>query len=299
MPTPTPTSCATSPPPPTARPRRRGPRLARRLRRRCSSQLVDLTGAPLDAWTANVDLDAPTFRNRLRAGQLLGRYDARIAAPFGSPLAAQGDPSSTLISAPFAAAARSRFVDELNYSATRDLRARVERDRRLELRARRPDAARHGARPGGGDDAQSGACASCRSPATTTWRRRSGRPSSTWRGIAEPSRLDVRAYPGGHMTYLDDGSRRRIRDDVAAWLLAPPAPAASAASTIGRLASGIDERRRHGRAGRSVRLPRAGAAPVVSEPTVEARANWRRPATPGCRRPCAWLPPDPLPKARR
>ena len=48
--------------------------------------------------------------------------------------------------------------------------------------------------------------------------------------IAEPSRLDVRAYPGGHMTYLDDGSRRRIRDDVAAWLLAPPAPAASAAS---------------------------------------------------------------------
>src|SRR5678815_3102026 len=37
-------------------------------------QLVDLTGAPLDTWTANVDLDAATFRNRLRAGQLLGRY---------------------------------------------------------------------------------------------------------------------------------------------------------------------------------------------------------------------------------
>ena len=56
-------------------------------------QLVDLTGAPLDAWSANVDLDATTFRNRLLAGQLLGRYDARIAAPLGSALAAQGDPS--------------------------------------------------------------------------------------------------------------------------------------------------------------------------------------------------------------
>jgi hypothetical protein len=48
--------------------------------------------------------------------------------------------------------------------------------------------------------------------------------------IAEPARLERRTYPGGHMTYLDDASRRRIRDDLAAWLLAPPPAAAAAAS---------------------------------------------------------------------
>ena len=77
--------------------------------------------------------------------------------------------------------------------------------------------------------------------------------------IAEPSRLDVRAYPGGHMTYLDDGSRRRIRDDVAAWLLAPPAPASSAARGVGDVASRSDEHRRRGGAGSSIRLQRTGA----------------------------------------
>src|SRR6185295_3372553 len=50
------------------------------------------------------------------------------------------------------------------------------------------------------------------------------------------AQVQTRVYPGGHMTYLDDGSRRRIRDDVAAWLAAPamaagsrpPRPAAAA-----------------------------------------------------------------------
>ena len=171
-----------------------------------------------------------TFRNRLRAGQLLGRYDARIAAPFGSALAAQGDPSSTLITAPFAAAARSRFVDELNYSATRDLRA-AHRTRSTTGTSRTTA----GALP---DTVPDLAAAMTLNPALRTLSISGYHDLATpfrqteldLARIAEPARLDVRGYPGGHMTYLDDGSRRRIRDDVAAWLLAPPAPAASAAS---------------------------------------------------------------------
>jgi hypothetical protein len=52
-------------------------------------QLVALTGAPASAWDANLDLDPPTFRRVLVPGQLLGRYDARIAAPTSSALAGE------------------------------------------------------------------------------------------------------------------------------------------------------------------------------------------------------------------
>jgi hypothetical protein len=193
-------------------------------------QLVDLTGAPLDAWTANIDLDATTFRNRLRAGQLLGRYDARIAAPLGSALAAQGDPSSTLINAPFAAAARSRFVNELDYSATAS----------YALSSNAIDAWDFGhdgrALP---DTVPDLAAALALNPALRTLSISGYHDLATpfrqteldLARLAEPTRLELRSYPGGHMTYLDDGSRQRIRDDVVAWLQAPSPPASSAALT--------------------------------------------------------------------
>ena len=261
-------------------------------------QLVDLTGAPLDAWTANVDLDAVTFRNRLQAGQLLGRYDARIAAPLGSALAAQGDPSSTLITAPFTAAARSRFVDELDYSATAPYVLAssaidtwdFSHDGRALL-----------------DTVPDLAAAMTLAPALRTLSISGYHDLATpfrqteldLARIAEPARLERRTYPGGHMTYLDDGSRRRIRDDVAAWLLAPP-PAASAAASMGVASRrGIDGSDRRGRSPppdphRTCRRARRSA------PSRRwCRVKWRRPATPGCRRPCAWLRPDPLPKVRR
>jgi carboxypeptidase C (cathepsin A) len=191
------------------------------------NQLVDLTGAPLGAWTANVDLDAPTFRNVLRPGQLLGRYDARISAPLGSALAAQGDPSSTVIGAPFASAARSRFVDELKYSASAPyvtLSSAIQtwdfsHDGRS-LPDTVPDlAAALALAPGLRTLSISG----YHDLATPFWQT-----ELDLARIDAPSRLEVRAYPGGHMTYLDDGSRRRIRDDLVAWLQAPSPAAASA-----------------------------------------------------------------------
>jgi len=232
------------------------------------SQLVDLTGAPLDAWTANVDLDAPTFRNRLRAGQLLGRYDARIAAPFGSPLAAQGDPSSTLINAPFAAAARSRFVDELDYSATATY---VLASNAIDVWNFTHDGR---TLP---DTVPDLAAAMTLNPALRTLSISGYYDLATpfrqteldLARLAEPSRLDVRAYPGGHMTYLDDGARRRIRDDVADWLLAPSASASSAASIS------ASPSRRGSTSATGAAVPAARSAshvparlPVMSEPTV-------------------------------
>jgi len=192
-------------------------------------QLVDLTGAPLDAWSANVDLDATTFRNRLLAGQLLGRYDARIAAPLGSALAAQGDPSSTVINAPFAAAARSRFVSELDYAATATYALTTSA---IDVWDYSHDGR---ALP---DTVPDLAAALVLNPALRTLSISGYHDLATpfrqteldLARLAEPTRLEQRTYPGGHMTYLDDGARRRIRDDVAAWLLAPPAAASGAVS---------------------------------------------------------------------
>jgi len=211
-------------------------------------QLVDLTGAPLDAWVANVDLDPQTFRNRLLAGQILGRYDARIAAPLGSPLAAQGDPSSTLINAPFAAAAKSRFVDELRYVASATYATgsnainswNFSHDGRA-LPDTLPDLA-----------AALMLAPTLRVLAISGYHDLATPFRQTELDLAriDSAQVQTRAYPGGHMTYLDDASRRRIRDDVAAWLAAPAMAASSAATraavaaspalpgTVGRAAAG-------------------------------------------------------------
>lgn len=79
--------------------------------------LDGLTGAPAALWTANLNLGPDTYRGSTIPGQLMGRYDARVVAATGSALAADGDPSSTLITAPFTAAIASRLTNELLYTA--------------------------------------------------------------------------------------------------------------------------------------------------------------------------------------
>ena len=195
------------------------------------SQLVDLTGAPLDAWVTNVDLDAATFRSRLVAGQLLGRYDARIAAANGSALAAGGDPSSTLITAPFTAAARSLFTNELQYTATANYTLLsnainawdFSHDGRF-LPDTVPDlAAAIMLRPSLKILSLAGY-----HDLATPFRQTE---LDTARLGTQPG-LALRAYPGGHMTYLDDGSRPRIKADVVALIAAPPPMSATAAVAV-------------------------------------------------------------------
>ncbi|MGZ5265876.1 MAG: S10 family serine carboxypeptidase-like protein [Caldimonas sp.] len=194
-------------------------------------QLVDLTGAPLDAWTTNVDLDAATFRSRLIAGKLLGRYDARIAADTGSALAAGGDPSSTLITGPFTAAARSLFVNELQYTASANYTL-------LSNAVNGWDFSHDGrALP---DTIPDLAAAMTQRPTLRTL------SLAGYHDLATPFRqteldvarlgarpgLTLRVYPGGHMTYLEDGSRVRIKAEVAAFVAA----AASATPLVAEIA---------------------------------------------------------------
>ena len=187
-------------------------------------ELVALTGAPQALWNANFDLDPLSYRSLVLPGRLMGRYDARIVAASGSALAASGDPSSALITAPFTAAVQSLLRDELGYSATAPYTLLADalanwnfgHDGRA-LPDTIPDLA----------------AALVRSPTLRVL------SLAGYHDLATPflqTELDLdrlgpqgnvfrRVYSGGHMTYLDDGSRARLRDDVRAFVRGEAIPA--------------------------------------------------------------------------
>ena len=212
-------------------------------------------------------------------GQLLGRYDARIAAPLGSSLAAQGDPSSTLIGAPFAAAAKSRFVDELKYSASATYVT-------LSNAIDSWDFSHDGrALP---DTVPDLAAALTLQPTLRTLSISGYHDLATpfrqteldLARIAEPSRLDVRAYPGGHMTYLDDGSRQRH----------PRRRRRLAAGAVAARLFGSVDLCRPGAARRRDRRPARSATGRPGACAGRRRAERRNPAN-WCKAGDPWVPP--------
>ena len=180
-------------------------------------QLVELTGVPRPLWQANVDLDPTTFRQSLLTGQLLGVYDARMAAPLGSALANSGDPSSAAITPAFTAAARSLFVNELLYvsgvpyvllSAANGAWSYAHDGRALPDTV--PDlGAALAARP------------TLRVLSIAGYHDLSTPFHQTELDLdrlgPEPT-ITRRVYAGGHMTYLDDATRPRMKAALAAFI---------------------------------------------------------------------------------
>ena len=80
-------------------------------------QLSDLTGMSTLVWQQNFDMQPGYYQQNAVAGQLLGRYDARVIAPAGSALARDGDPSLTVVNASFSSSMVSYMAGELYYSA--------------------------------------------------------------------------------------------------------------------------------------------------------------------------------------
>jgi carboxypeptidase C (cathepsin A) len=193
-------------------------------------QLVALTGAPQALWNANFDLAPFSYRSLVLPGRLLGRYDARIVAANGSALAASGDPSSALITPPFTAAVQSLLSNELGYSATAPYTLLSDAISTWNFN--------HDGRPLPDTIPDVGA-ALTRSPALRIL------SLAGYHDLATPflqTELDLarlgtqpnvvtRVYAGGHMTYLDDGSRPRLRDDVRALVRGAAIPAQSATAS--------------------------------------------------------------------
>jgi carboxypeptidase C (cathepsin A) len=80
-------------------------------------QLSDLTGMGTLVWQQNFDMQPGYYQQNAVAGQLLGRYDARVLAPTGSALTRDGDPSLTVVNANFSSSIVSYMANELHYGA--------------------------------------------------------------------------------------------------------------------------------------------------------------------------------------
>src|SRR5207302_668794 len=81
-----------------------------------TTQLQALTGLPAAQWFTQLNQTPLMFRSTLVAGAMLGRYDARVAAPAASALG-NGDPSINFIAPQFNATIGPYLRNTLGYSS--------------------------------------------------------------------------------------------------------------------------------------------------------------------------------------
>jgi carboxypeptidase C (cathepsin A) len=81
-----------------------------------TAALQERTGIAAATWVQDLDTGPDAFRSALLPGRLIGRYDARVAVAANSPLAAGGDPSSSFIAGEFARAIAGYLAGELQYT---------------------------------------------------------------------------------------------------------------------------------------------------------------------------------------
>ena len=188
--------------------------------------LADLTGLPASQWQASLNVPADAFRLRLIPGQQLGRYDGRMKATVGSPLAADGDVSSTWINDSFATGIVTHLRDQLGY---RNASTYVVLGNAISYWD-----FRHAGRalP---DTVPDLAAALAQNPRLRVL------AVSGYHDLATPfhltetdlarvdaSRVTVRNYAGGHMSYLDDATRAAQLADLKAFYAGTLALRASA-----------------------------------------------------------------------
>jgi carboxypeptidase C (cathepsin A) len=181
-----------------------------------ATQLQNLTGLAASQWQTKLNIDPGTFQSNLVAGKLIGRYDGRVSAPFGSALASEGDPSSTFISAQFGTAIGSYLSNTLHYT---NASSYVTLSNAINTWNFSHDG------KGVPDVVPDLAAAMALNPALKVL------SVNGYHDLATPfhqterdlARLDpnpnisIKVYDGGHMTYLDDGSRVKEKADVRAF----------------------------------------------------------------------------------
>ncbi len=188
--------------------------------------LTRYTGISAAEWEARFNYAPGAFQLRLIPGTVLGRYDARVSARVGTPLASGGDPSSNIITASFIGAIQAQ-LQTLKYTHASPYNSLSDAIFTWDFS--------HAGR-GLPDTIPDLAAALAQNP------RMAVLSLSGYHDLATPfflterdlarlgplPNVTVRNYNGGHMTYLDDNSRRLERADLVAMfrrLLLPPATA--------------------------------------------------------------------------
>lgn len=179
------------------------------------AELAARTGLAAAQWQQQFNLPPLRYRQNLLPGMLIGRYDARMKAAVGSPLASEGDPSNTWLTSSFASGIAQHLSQELRY---RNASSYVMSSNAIEfwnfnhegraLPDTIPDlAAALAANPRLRVLAVSG-MHDLATPFHLT--------ELDLARLASP-RVQWRNYVGGHMSFLDDGSRPRQRADLMAF----------------------------------------------------------------------------------
>jgi carboxypeptidase C (cathepsin A) len=188
--------------------------------------LVDIlaadTGIAPRLWQSNFNYDPGSFQVQLLPGTLIGRYDARVSVPSGSPLAIEGDPSSTFITPSFTSTIRNYLRTSLKYTyfANYSMLSRAidywdfTHDGR-QLPDVVPDLGVALALNPGLKVLSVNGFHDLATPYFQT--------GLDLARLQNATNIRIRNYDGGHMTYLDDGSRPLEKADVQRFYRAGPA----------------------------------------------------------------------------
>ena len=190
------------------------------------------TGIAASLWQVQFNLDPDIFRSNLLPNTLVGRYDGRMAAPLGSALAQEGDPSSTFITASFASAINSHLRNDLHYTTSSSYVVLSNAINSWDFS--------HDGKPLPDTIPDLGAALAqntmLRVLAMSGYDDLATPFNQTERDLARLGanpRIKVRNYVGGHMTYLDDRSRPLQKADLVAFYDATLAARAARIAAIG------------------------------------------------------------------
>jgi len=178
--------------------------------------LAGYTGIPAVNWTAQFNLQPGVFQNSLFTNAVIGRYDGRMVATRGTPLAAEGDPSSTFITNSFASVMADYLRHTLRYSngSTYVLLGSAINSWDFSHSGRSlPDTVPDLAAALAADPALRVLAVSGYHDLATPFRT----TELDLARLGTDPRVQVRNYPGGHMSYLDDATRVRQKADLAAF----------------------------------------------------------------------------------
>jgi carboxypeptidase C (cathepsin A) len=178
------------------------------------TQLANTTGLPVGKWQANFNLGPDYYQSNLLPGTLIGRYDARVSAPVGSFLSSEGDPSSTFITASFVSGINSYLSSDLQYTnpsvyttLSNAIQTWVFAHDQLALPDTIPDL---GAALAQNPTLKVLSLNGYHDLATPFFQT-----EQDLARLGPSPTVQTRFYIGGHMTYLDDGSRVLEKADLA------------------------------------------------------------------------------------
>ncbi len=231
--------------------------------------LAGYTGIAAPSWASQFNMGPGRFANTLVPNAVIGRYDGRIVAPIGSTLAGEGDPSSTLISASFSSAITRYLRDTLRYSTGSTyvlLSNAIETWNFSHAGRALPDTVPDVAAALGQNPALRVLVVSGYHDLATPFHVTEldmARLSNQGTG----GRVQVRNYPGGHMTYLDDAARVRQKADLAAFYAGTLVAQEGRATLLSAVPASAPDR-----AG----LPAGIRQPSASEPFIQTqrRGPW-------------------------